>query len=108
MENINQDFFTEFRSIMLELQEIDFESDKDCDAVGEIEDKLNEWGCKAFNSHRWVYDHCGYWQHKFCEYCGKPQYEDLCGQRCSVLIEDMGNMTEEEYISQNTASANSD
>jgi len=95
---MEEDLKKEFWQLMNKLSAIDFESDKDLDSVGEIEEKLHEWGCKALGGHDFVTDQCGFWQHKFCCRCGEAQYPDLARQRCSVLYKEMGKMTEEEYL----------
>lgn len=91
-------YFAEFRAIMKKLNYLDFESDKDCDAVGEIEDELNQWGCKAFDNHVWVYDMCGMWQHQYCAYCDSSKYPSMRGKTCGQLNKEMGNISEADYL----------
>jgi hypothetical protein len=90
--------FAEFRALMGRLGSLEFENDSDGDKVYDIEQDLNEWGCKAFNTHDWVYDQCGYWQHQYCLHCRCAKYPDLSGKRCGELTEKMGKMTEAQYL----------
>jgi hypothetical protein len=91
------EIYKEFKGIMEELDFMDFESDKDCDAVGEIEHKLNAWGCKLFG-HNWVFDQCGFWQHQFCTGCREGKYPDLARKKCSELTAEMKGISEAKYL----------
>lgn len=86
---------------MSELDFMDFESDKDCNGVGEIEDKLNEWGCRAFDRHEWIYDQCGYWQHQYCVHCRNAKYPEMARKRCGEIDAEMGEISEEEFLTAN-------
>lgn len=77
----------------------------DIDGCGELEDQFYEWKetvgatwCKLTGRHYWVHDHCGFWGHQFCNYCGTPKYPEIPG-RCSECSE-LAKITEDQYKSQ--------
>jgi len=48
-------------------------------------DEIKDFACES-SSHDFVYDQCGYWQHKFCLSCGSAQHKELSKKKCGNLL----------------------
>ena len=94
----DDELYSQFLAIMSDMEFLEMEVEADEDKVSEIEDRLREWGCRAFRGHRWVLDQCCYWQHQYCVHCHAAKYPDLADKTCNVLTHEMGKMTEDEFL----------
>lgn len=88
----------EFRSIATDLDAFTYDIlDHPKEPVlEELISRLKEAVCLAWG-HVWILDHCGYWQHAYCETCGEAKHQGLviC---CADLTSAMGKTTESEYL----------
>ena len=79
--------------------EVYLSDDDECDRLSEWEAKVRMLTCEILGGHRFEYDHCGYWGHKYCVNCHAPMYPELNRLRCSEAIEKIGPISEDEYQS---------
>lgn len=78
---------------LLEAEHDDHFSLLACDAI----DALGPMICTVKGKHDFIFDHCGYWQHKFCSNCGQKKYPDLALKSCDDSTKEMGILKEENY-----------
>lgn len=92
------DFQKKLRNLITELDFIEGEKD-----LYAFEDKLKKLYCRQYK-HKYVFDHCGYWQHQYCSICGEPKYRKFIRMKCSELDREFGNITEQEWENANPPS----
>jgi hypothetical protein len=74
--------------------------DEECDKITDWGVNINESRCTVIQGgHRWVYDQCGYWAHKYCAKCHLSKYPELALLSCSDIIANVGNISESDYLS---------
>lgn len=69
---------------------------KNFELIYSCEDELRAILCLIVG-HEWMYDQCGYWQHKYCAICGEPKYPELASLKCGSGDQMKIDANEEEY-----------
>ena len=85
------------KSLCIMIDEIFLKDENEYEKFYKWVEKIIQLQCEVIADHKWIYDHCGFWGHQYCEKCHEVKYPDLGKLSCSEAFKLLNGMTEEEY-----------